>query len=48
MTIHDLAEVIGLLVSSFSGVLHGPLFIDILRMIKQLPQESAKGTTLLV
>jgi len=26
MTIHDLAEVIGLFVSSFPGVLHGPLF----------------------
>ena len=27
MTIHDLAEVIGLLVSSFPGVLYGPLFL---------------------
>ena len=47
-TIHDLAEVIGLLVSSFPGVLYGPLFIDTSRMIRQLYLEKAKGTILLI
>ena len=48
MTIHDLAEVVGLLVSSFPGVLYGPLFIDTSRMIRQLYLEKAQGTILLI
>ena len=43
MTIHDLAEVIGLLVSSFPGVLHGPLFYRHLENDKTTALRECKG-----
>ena len=43
MTIHDLAEVIGLLVSSFPGVLYGPLFYRHLENDKTTVLRESKG-----
>ena len=43
MTIHDLAEVIGLLVSSFPGVLHDPLFYRHLENDKTIALRENKG-----
>ena len=43
MTIHDLAEVIGLLVSSFPGVLYGPLFYSHLENDKTTALKESKG-----
>ena len=48
MIIHDLAEVIGLLVSIFQEYCMAPFFIDTSRMIRQLYLEKAKGTILLI
>lgn len=48
MTIHDLAEVIGLLVSSFPGVLYGPPFYRHLENDRTTALRENKGTILLI
>ena len=46
MTIHDLAEVIGLLLSSFPGILCGPLCYRHLENDRTTALKESKGTIL--